>query len=282
MPTTFEPGRLLVDETSRAGSTLLGSGEAAQFPAEAMFSKAVLGWLAQIKDPAVGRLLLNALSNRPVSAKVTIVPCAKRSPSADDATTVPATGPAGQRSITVVYTPPDALGSAISLAPDEHPVPVLTHELMHALMDVHGINTLRDGQGKLRSIIGWKVGGTYPSHTEFLADVVQNMILSERGLVLRDGHGHGDDDPLIVSAAANLQPVAASFGKRAVPGAGVDLARFVASYRAPLAFLRDSPLSGFVASLAALSHVAFNPFAELARHSSAGNVQGAARVPRTH
>jgi hypothetical protein len=226
----------------------------------------------------VGKLLLTHLGARPSTANVAIVPSAKAAPTADDPITIP-TGASTQREIFVVYTPPDALGGTPSPAPDEHPVPVLAHELMHALMGVHEINTLTDANGKTRSIVGWKVAGAYPTHTEFLADVVQNMLLSERGLVLRDGHGHGDDDPWIVSQAAPLQPVAAAFGRKAVPGSGVDLARFVAAYRAPLAYLRDGPLAGFVTQLAALSQVPFNPFAELARQSRASGVKGAARTP---
>lgn len=279
MPTTFNPGRLLVDETSQFGATLLHRGEAAAFPPGQPWQQAIMGWLDQIKEPSVGRLLLAQLGVRAATAQVTIVPCAKAQPTGDDATTLASTRPTGERAVFVIYTPPDALNKAPGSAPDEHPVPVLTHELMHALMDVHQVNTLTDAQGERRSIVGWSVTGVYPSPTEFLADVLQNMILSERGLVLRDGHGYGDDDPLIISQEAPLQSVAASFGRRAVPGSGVDLARFVAAYRAPLVYLRDGPLAGFVASLAALANVPFNPFAELARQARAGGVKGAARTP---
>ncbi|CAG1017811.1 hypothetical protein BURC_02506 [Burkholderiaceae bacterium] len=263
MSALFTPGRILVDETSRFGASLLGAGQTPAFADPAKWQKAMLQWLREIEKTSVGKLLLNQLGARsgPFAVEVLAVPHAKAAPTPDDAETRPAFVN-GVRKIHVIYTPPDAIGQVPSLAPDEHPLPVLAHELTHALLDAYGVNARIDAQGRTRPVALWRVGGAYPSFTEFLADVVQNMLLSELGLVLRDGHAHGDDDPWIDSQPAVVQPVG-GFGRRADHGPGADMARFVSAYRAPLDHIRAGPLRGFTNDLAALTRIGFNPFAQM-------------------
>jgi hypothetical protein len=295
MPVPFNPGRLIVDEASGFGASILPGSVTASPPDPQQWQTAMLGWLADLASTAGGRAVgptllqhLGARRGTAAAVEVRLTTYPRDDAQRDEAwtNTQPGSSPfctPGVTTVFVSYTPPNARGRPTQGDPMKHPLPILAHELLHALMNVHGVNTLIDNTGIQRPIAGWSVAGVYPSFNEFLATAVQNMVLSERGLVLRDGYT--GDDPWIDSHQA-VPLAAGDGGVRAAPGAGVDLARFVAAYRPPLDYLM-SALPQFTQALAALGGVPFNPFREITRQRAAaagarrrtGAPQGSSRVP---
>jgi hypothetical protein len=283
------PGNVVVDETSLFGQHAhLPSGEAADWPDNALWLDRMRHWLTALTATQVGRTVLTALQTRPASAGIVvrIVRLPRRVPEAMTDGPIgagDAGNPSASPTVFITFTPADARGGPINLAPMRHPGSVLCHELAHAVMNVHRLNAIIESDGSRRAIAGW-TSGPYPNHNEFCATTVQNMLLSEMGARLSDGYqDDGDsahDDPWIEST---LESPARStvFGMSATTR--TDVAGFVRSYRPPLDFLA-ARLPAFTSALAGLSAVAFNPFAHMRATAAAGAPSGsggcgAARSP---
>jgi hypothetical protein len=289
MSFTFTPGQLLVDETDVFGERVhLPPSERVNWPDTTRWLTRVEHWLNQIARTAVGRVLLESMTTRPGSPApvVKIVRSARDLPEAyTDGILAPHTthNPGNDPIIYITYTPSDARTGPMSLNPMHHPGPVLTHELMHAYMSIHSLNTTSAGGS--RPIGSWS-SAAYPNHNEFCATTVQNMLLSETGALLADGYNSASaDDPHITTSGVP----GASPGTFGMPASStLDMAGFVATYRQPLDFL-VAALPRFTARLAALTSVPFNPFATLRSGTGGsgsttrrGGASGAARVPGSH
>jgi len=272
MTRVYRPGQLILDAASRFASGHAPAG--ASWPEPARWEGAVIGWLDTINRSRVGSTLLQHLGARSgalaSSTELRIVPMpaeaepgyAQTDLQLADASTVPAR----PRTVYVAITPLDALGRTPSLEPMRHPAPVLVHELLHGLMNLHGVNSLIDDSGARRPIAAWRDdAGAYPIFNEFLGTTLQNMYLAELGLVLADGY-HADDPEIqnwrLVHEDLPARPIG-HFAARA----SVDEGRFATRYAEPLRYLRQA-LPQFVAALAALPGLPFNPFRALAAPSS--------------
>jgi len=284
MTVTFNPGNVLVDETSTFGEQAhLPRGEAANWPDTARWLDRVQFWLGRIAATRVGRVLLESMQARPGGAGtvVTIVRMPRTAPEAYTDGIIGAGTPFNSSThptIFVSFTPQDARPGPINLDPMRHPGAVLAHELMHAYMAIHGLNTLTLSNGSPRPIASW-TSAAYPNHNEFCATTIQNMLLSETGTMLADGYG-ADDPWIFTTLPASISPTA--FGNAATTR--VDTSGFVRSYRQPLDFLAGE-LTSFTNRLAALTGVPFNPFAAMRGTGTTGSTparggaSGAARVP---
>jgi hypothetical protein len=284
MTVTFNPGNILVDETSLFGQQAhLPRGEAANFPDTARWLERVQFWLGRIAGTRVGRILLESMQGRPGRSgiEVRIVRMPRTAPDAFTDGIIAAGTPFNSSThpvIFVSYAPQDARPGPINLDPMRQPGAVLVHELMHAYMAIHGLNTLTQADGSQRPIATW-TSAAYPNHNEFCATTIQNMLLAETGTMLSDGYS-ADDPWIFTSQPASISPTA--FGNAA--STNVDTSGFVRSYRQPLDFLVNS-LPTFTNRLAALTNVPFNPFAAMRGTGATGNTparggaSGAARVP---
>jgi len=287
MSFTYNPGNLLVDETSTFGQQIhLPSGEPAAWPDTARWLDRVQFWLDRIAATSVGRILLESMQARPGAGNtvVKIVRMPRTAPEAFTDGIFPAgsaNNPGTHPSVFVTYTPRDARPGPVDQDPMRQPGAVLVHELMHAYMAIHGLNALTQANGTRQPISSW-TSAAYPNHNEFCATTIQNMLLSETGSLLADGYDHdaADDPWIFTTLPAGASPTA--FGMSAATR--IDTSGFVRSYRQPLDFLVGA-LPTFTNRLASLRHVAFNPFAAMRGTGAAGTTpvrggaRGAARVP---
>jgi hypothetical protein len=288
MSFTYTPGTLVVDETDTFGERVHLGSDVLSWPDSTRWLERVRHWLDEISRTTVGRALLESMQARPTpgTTLVKIVRSARSNPEAYTDGIVPAASannPGAQPTIFITFTPADARSGPMDMGPMRHPGAVLAHELTHALMAIHGLNSLLTATGSPSPVGGW-TSAAYPNHNEFCATTVQNMLLSETGSLLSDGYDPADsaDDPWIVTTRpASASPTA--FGMSAITR--VDTANFVAAYRGPLDFLASS-LPRFTSRLAALDRVAFNPFAYMRSHSrgsgsatTRGGASGGARPP---
>ena len=288
MSFTFLPGNIVLDETTTNVCVPTDSPTwPVDWPDSALWLQRMRYWLTLVSHTGVGRALLDSIEARPATGPTVLI---VRDPHFNDTYTDGPVGPGGlcnppTPSVIIRFTPPDARSRPIELRAMRHPGSVIAHELTHALMGVHRLNSVLDETGATRPIASW-ASGAYPNHNEFCATTVQNMLLSEEHAVLSDGYhdgahpGSSQDDPWISStqdATGGVTP----FGLAATTQ--LDMVRFVSSYRQPLDYLA-AHLPVFVARLAALPHVPFNPFAQMLSADAGGTSAptmggGAARVP---
>ncbi|QUL37919.1 hypothetical protein [Erythrobacter sp. JK5] len=156
----------------------------------------------------------------------------------------------------VTFSPHSARTQGIPLGPNDNGVSILVHELTHVYMNMNGVGGVQRRRDGSLSEVGAYGTSAYPNHNEFCATTVQNMHLSQHGVVLMDGYGDTADDPHIESTPAQTSRLS-SMGRSAVTQ--FDRAGFLAANRVPLDFLRRR-LPDFTRALGRLP-IQFNPFA---------------------
>jgi hypothetical protein len=218
----------------------------------------------------VGDTVLHEMENRPAgNTAVYIVPAPGRGIAKTDGIVSPGTlNTTGTPAIFVTCSFDDAYQMALNLGPWDYPPVVLLHELVHALMAIHGVGG---------TAFAWPGTRAYPNHNEFCATTIQNMMLSEHGARLADGYNR--DDPAIISVPLVPQNPG-PLGVQA-DNSRTNTAAFVARYRPPLLFLWNN-LRTFTRSLANNPWATFNPFRvlrnELRASGRSGRINPGTRV----